>query len=475
MPLLAPSGTVITLIPSSTVMSVNGSVEITGTVIEQGTTSSGTGTQQTSTPGAGTPVHNGTVVTFTSTIGSVDPKEARTHNGAVTVRLVGDGRSGTAKVTAFSGGASGTTEISVGTAAVDHIVLTASPQTLPSSGGTAQLAARVEDASGNPLASVPVNFSADAGTISASPVVTDDQGTARSSITTPKDVVVTATAGTKTATANITLAARTGIAITPPSTPITAGSPAAFSVSVSGTANVRDVTVTWDDGTSTSLGAISGSTTVQHVFHSAGNYTVSATATDAAGNRETVSTTVTVQPAVPVSVTLTASSTSPATGQTVTFTATTGTLPAGVIITRYDWTFGDGGATTTTANTATHVYTAIGAKDITVNVVLSNGSTAIGQTTITVTNPPPVSVVLSASPASVLVGAIVTFTAQPSALPAGVTIVRYDWAFGDGLVGSTTGNTTTHAYATAGIKNATVTVVLSNGTNAIGQVVVTVS
>ena len=145
---------------------------------------------------------------------------------------------------------------------------------------------------------------------------------------------MTATVGAVQGTAKVTLAARTGISITPPAS-LQAGAPGSFTVGVSlvGQRHQRGRS-SWGDGGSTSLGAISGSTTVQHTYNNDGAYTVTATATDSAGNRESVSTVTTVLPAPPVQVTLQASSTQPVKGQTVTFTATVGTLPAGAVISR---------------------------------------------------------------------------------------------------------------------------------------------
>src|SRR5262245_52241109 len=74
-PLLAPSGTVITLFPVTNTVALGGEVEITATVIEQGVAqtppatppANGTPTTPaTPTAGAGTPVQNGTLVTFTT-------------------------------------------------------------------------------------------------------------------------------------------------------------------------------------------------------------------------------------------------------------------------------------------------------------------------------------------------------------------------------------------------------------------------
>ena len=87
-PLTAPTGSTVTLFSNTTIVPVNGAADITATVIEAG----------------GTLVQNGTLVTFTTTIGQVDPAEARTRDGKVTVRLVAGARSGRAVVRAFSGG-----------------------------------------------------------------------------------------------------------------------------------------------------------------------------------------------------------------------------------------------------------------------------------------------------------------------------------------------------------------------------------
>ena len=87
MPLTAPTGSTVTLFTNTTILPVNGTAEITATVLEA----------------AGTFVQNGTVVTFTTTLGTLDPAEARTKNGKATVRLLAGTRSGRATVRAFSG------------------------------------------------------------------------------------------------------------------------------------------------------------------------------------------------------------------------------------------------------------------------------------------------------------------------------------------------------------------------------------
>jgi hypothetical protein len=99
-PLLAPSGSVISVFAAANTVPLNGDIEIVANVIENGTTSTTptnpgtgtpgtgtTGTTSTTSAGAGTPVQNGTLVSFTTTIGRIEPSEARTSNGQVRVRF----------------------------------------------------------------------------------------------------------------------------------------------------------------------------------------------------------------------------------------------------------------------------------------------------------------------------------------------------------------------------------------------------
>ena len=152
-----------TLFSNTTIVPVNGTADITATVIESG----------------GTLVQNGTLVTFTTTIGQIDPAEARTRDGKVTVRLHAGTRSGRAVVRAFSGGVtSGDLSVDIGGAAAGSINLTANPSNVPASGGTSTLLAVVFDADGNRLPGVPVSFTSTAGTLSSTVVVTNSQGEA---------------------------------------------------------------------------------------------------------------------------------------------------------------------------------------------------------------------------------------------------------------------------------------------------------
>src|SRR5687767_6196846 len=87
--LLAPTGSTVTLSISSTSVASNGTAEVIAAVIES----------------SGTPVHNGTEVTFQASVGQVDPAVVRTEGGIARTTFRANGASGTAIITAFSGGA----------------------------------------------------------------------------------------------------------------------------------------------------------------------------------------------------------------------------------------------------------------------------------------------------------------------------------------------------------------------------------
>src|SRR5262245_38944083 len=70
-PLLAPTGSTITLTSSATSLPINGTTDLIAQVLEQ----------------PGTPPQDGTVVTFTTTLGVVEPTDARTTGGRVIVKF----------------------------------------------------------------------------------------------------------------------------------------------------------------------------------------------------------------------------------------------------------------------------------------------------------------------------------------------------------------------------------------------------
>jgi PKD repeat protein len=308
-------------------------------------------------------------VSFTTTLGRIEPREARTQNGQVTVRFISSGESGEATITAFSGGASAKLEkILVGAAAAKRITVTANPQSLPASGGTAEVIARVEGETGAGIAGVPVTFTTDAGTLSATSAITDAGGIARTTVTTDRTAKVRAAAGALAAgEVTVALSPRLigSFSASPQAT--TAGTPVTFTVASGTGANVQDAVINFGDGTQARLDSFSGSATASHVYNAPGTYTATVTARDALGGSQTQSTTVTVG-ALPV--TLAASPTSPAPNQAVTFTvAGIGTAQ----VSRYQWTFNDGRTFSTSGPSTTQSFDTRGEKVVRVDVIGING------------------------------------------------------------------------------------------------------
>jgi len=102
-PLTAPVASTISVSASSTSLLPGATTEVVAVVTEE----------------AGTPVHNGTLVRFSTTSGRVDPEEATTRDGVARTTFTAGSAAGTAKVTAISGAAvagdpANTVEITIG-------------------------------------------------------------------------------------------------------------------------------------------------------------------------------------------------------------------------------------------------------------------------------------------------------------------------------------------------------------------------
>lgn len=358
-PLTAPTDSQVVLFASSTVVALNGTVEITANVLEPG----------------GIPVQNGTQVNFVTTLGRLEPTEARTSGGRATVRLSVGGTSGIARVSAYTGGASAEgLEVRVGASAATRISLTPSAGSLPPAGGTTEILAVVTDDENRRLEGVPVTFSANAGALRDSTVVTDRNGEARTVLTATRETIVTATVGAVSQTLTVRVTSAPLITLSGPPTTVGAGESVTFSVGVQVGANgdpIRDVSINFGDGVTQSLGALTGTRSVSHVYSRAGTYRVEVTATDTGGVVERAATTVTVEQRA-IGVTLLASpSLTPRVNTPVQFTATATSTSGN--ITGFSWSFGDGGTAFTTGPSTSHVYGSTGRKVVRVDVVNSAG------------------------------------------------------------------------------------------------------
>jgi hypothetical protein len=141
----APTGTIMLLRANPETIGANGGVAIISAQL---------------TELAGTPVPDGTVVQFFTTLGDIE-EQGKTNDGVARVKLVSDSRSGVAIVNAISGlDAEGETDVTIGNAAVTEIIMRADPPRITTSNSTHVFAA-VFDEDGNAIPNVPVFFSVD--------------------------------------------------------------------------------------------------------------------------------------------------------------------------------------------------------------------------------------------------------------------------------------------------------------------------
>lgn len=445
-PLLAPSGSTITLIATATALPINGSTDLIAQVIEA----------------SGTPPQHGTRITFSTTLGSIQPSEAETDiSGRVTVKFLAGGGSGTATIIAISGGASASgtnaVKIAIGAAAVASVSASASPGTVAGSGGTSTITAKVGDSSGNPLASVPVTFTTDNGSLSASVVTTDATGVAQALLTTNKTAKVTVTAGvaattgttttpvqTATVTVSVNAASTIAVGTASPASP-TAGQAVTFPITYTQNANgspVARVVVDFGDGFSQTINGQPSAVT--HTYSSAGSYTLRVTAIDTFGDTANGTGSVTILAKPQLVVAITSTTPNPTTGAPISFTITA-TPTTGNAITSVSIDFGDGTQGTLQGNTTSvqHVYITGGTYPVTAIATDSSGASGSASTVIVVGSAGVAS--FTVTPASPTRGTAATF--DGSASTSSSTITSFRWDFGDGTTG--TGVTVVHNYSAA--------------------------
>lgn len=468
-PLTSPTGSTITLSIDRDTLPLNGQATLTAVVTES----------------AGTPVHNGTMVTFQTSLGRTDPVEAATVNGKATVTFLAGTISGTAQINAFSGGArTGTTsgnsssggavKILIGTAGVERVSVRSEPVTVPVSGGTVTVVAAIFDAAGNPVTNTPITFSTDFGSLSTNAATTDGNGEARVQLTTNRTTKITVTAGSKTGEFSLT-------ALNPPSVTLSCGTSNSGNVglpvnctitpSVSGngssSAPIQNVTINWGDNTGEQpLGIVTGATPVSHTYTTAGAYQVVAAATDANSQRGQAVVTLNITRVVP-----TISISGPSTGNVgvpVSFTVTPPSSPtiptSGVTV-----DFGDGSSRSlgaiTAATTVAKTFGSAGTYTVSATITDNAGTRNTTSTAVQISSTTAPTVTLTQTGNLVNPNACGTFTV--SVTPgSGVTIasvtVRQSTST-DNIYSGTTGST----FVQCGL--AVNNILIATATDSLGQ------
>lgn len=296
-PLTSPTGSTISISIDRSVLPLNGQATVRAVIIESG----------------GTPVHNGTSVTFSTTIGSTNPIEAQTVNGVATATFHAGTVSGTGVINAFSGAAStgsgnsssGGVTVTIGAAAARGMSVSATPPSVSQSGGTVTISALVMDESNNPLPGVQVLFSSTSGTLGSTTALSDQNGVARVTFTTSQTATVTAVAGSARGEVQVVVSTAPSVTIDAPAT-ATVGVPVAITITPQGAAGntsprqIASVVIDFGDGTSQTLTNITGSVGVTHTYQRAGGFTISARTSDVNGNTGIASRPIVVsEPALP--------------------------------------------------------------------------------------------------------------------------------------------------------------------------------
>lgn len=203
-----------------------------------------------------------------------------------------------------------------------------------------------------------------------------------------------------------------------------------------------------------------GTSTAQnpsHTYTSAGNFTVTLTATGPGGSDgETKASYISVS-APPVAPTAQFSG-SPTSGNTP-LVVSFSDLSSGDV-TGWSWTFGDGA--TSTAQNPAHTYTVAGTYDVTLTAsgpAGSDGETKLGY--ITVGSPPAgPTAEFSGTPTSGQSPLLVSFTDLSSG-----SVTSWSWTFGDG--GSSTAQNPSHTYTAAGSFSVTLTATGPGGSDGV--------
>ena len=159
---------------------------------------------------------------------------------------------------------------------------------------------------------------------------------------------------------------------------------------------------------------------------------------------------------LPLSGSFTYLPTAPIASTLVSFAATAlgGTAPYS-----YSWSFGDG--TTGTGLATTHTYSSSGSYTVTLTVTDSASGSVKSTQTLQVSAIPTLAASFTYSPSSPISGQLVTFTGSGTG---GISPYTFSWNFGDGS--TSTGQSPTHTYSSAGTYTARLNITDTLGTTA---------
>ncbi len=375
----APGGSILTMIAEPDWVPANGGVS-TITVFGYRST--------------GAPLPDGTVIYFTTDLGKVVPERVETKDGKATVQFISDHRSGRATVQALSGkDAQASVEIAIGASAVSILEIAAYPDVLPREGGTTRIVVRALTEDGNPVKGIAIFISSDAGTLKSNGryLYTNEKGRVEDKLTTNQTTVVTASAGTLTASITVSVGIDNQYPIASfeysPINPCK-GKKVFFNAWASDDPDGTIVRYQWDFGD----GKKASGVTTDHAYKESGNFVVTLRVIDDDGYESATSRPITVTSICGESpFAFFTVSDDPPDGdgdgfleefELLTFDGSASYDPDGGAIVQYRWDFGDSG--TATGPKPTHKYTAAGQYTVVLTVIDDENQTNTATQTITV-------------------------------------------------------------------------------------------
>ena len=245
-------------------------------------------------------------------------------------------------------------------------------------------------------------------------------------------------------------------------TPITTGSPVAFSSSQSYTAagdSIMQRFWSWGDGSSSTQ--LNGYNSITHTYSSAATYTVTLIIVSASGCRDTAHATVTV---AGVAVSCHAYFIDSVSGGIVHFNSIYSTTGTGDSIVERHWTFGDPNSSSNTLGgnvvAPSHTYSANGTYTVCLKITSARGCHDSICKTVAVTG-------VQANCVAYFVFTTISlnaaFSSTSSSAPTGDSIIHRYWSFGDSI--SLGGNVVSpyHTYQYSGAYNVCLTIVTAKG------------
>lgn len=218
-------------------------------------------------------------------------------------------------------------------------------------------------------------------------------------------------------------------------------------------------------------GSRGSGTRAQHAFAKAGSYTVTLTVTNSRGITASSTQFVNVGASADPTASFTASPSGPAINQSVFFNASASKATAGRTLVAYDWTYGDGSSDS--GVNVSHRYSRTGNFTVTLTVRDDIGKTGTTSTTVSVGATTLPTAVIAVSPSSGVPNQILNFDGSQSTAPAGRSIARWEWAFGDGQ--NDEGMNVSHRYLNAGDYTVILKVTDNTGVSATTSKVVTIA